>query len=1393
MTAFLADLAPWMPWILAGMGLLALLVLGVIAWLLLGNTVPEGATAPPMDEEEDGGDAPSPWSLEGARAGLTATASGAGAAASSSLRRAGTLLSPILIRNAVRKGYRAIRAYAPRRTIQRSEPWILVLGPEGSGQTELLEGLTLPRVLPELAQEAVGWYVFDQGIVLDVPESLVYTAAGTADDRGWDAFLAALVRVRAERPADGVVLVLPARALFDPTFHGESERAIEGLADQIFERLQRAQSTLGLRFPVHVLIHGIEIVPGFKPFALHIPEGMRHDPFGWSCPYPLESAYQSDWVADAFRDIRERLNLISTEILATRATGDEANAVFRFPERFEGFRERTQLLLDTLFRDTAYHEGFFLRGIHFSARSDIPMVSAGPLAGITPPSLFTTRLFQRKIFPERGLATVFRSGLLDRNRRVRFLQLVAAFLIVFGLPALWVGSMRLKASTAAIEDVLLSLENSIEQMREIRSNPNLSISASGVDDSVFVALAHMSELTRRDFRSLALPDSWIRPLDPLIDNTLRLGIQEVVIPILREALLEWADTLRGQGSQGLGAQTETRSASSGLGAAATGSIAAPLSAYLVQVDSLVQNIGHYNAVATSDELAPFEKLVNWYFEQPLPPGFKGRGSFVRQALAEARDEPIRAEDRPDFNDAVLARSTRLVESVYADLLDRVEALDGALSAITSGQSEFLADDLLRLLDDMAQLERFLDRSGNYWLNTSLELGDEVETILAGLQDQGIFSGSLFALQFRRDFDRIRATRLTELSQLPSFARVIGAFPLSDQGADQEARLAPALEGLASGIRLLGAQRFMSPLSLPATSQPASGDVPQFGALPRWAPQPLEEVIRLLQEARTFETASLELFPAALHGAVRDVIAQASEDRVREAVSAAMIWERSPEPSGRREQERELGIRIQNFDESARSLIRIMELDDGPGGSRGLIPVLAQVMLTEVLDLLLLADRLLEESRPYQADFARWRGTTPAAYAAFGVNSAEELDTYLAQQRELLETLSTRYVSRILAYVSLPPIDQQVRFGASGQSTTALERLARWQGISRALDQFETQEPGNPLGALERLIRFDLQAVDASGCPEHAAASPALISNYFVLTAQRLDRGFRQRCAALARIQIETQYAELQSYFQANLAGRAPFVAPGALSLAPEVDAFSVREWLRRYERLTQSLGPDPSAVLRSLPEDQEAARFLRELGALEPILKRVLGEPDQPETAGLGVRLEFRTSRSLERGADQLVEWAAQVGGETLRLGETPDARTVIWRPGEPVALQFRWASGSTRRPLSTAGGVLLDASRIEFRHTGPWALLRLIAAAALTAESQRSLGLPTGPLEPGTLVFAVPTAGRVGAAGGAPPTGPGELSLLFVRIRLFDPVTGAALEFPRFPVQAPVLRFEQP
>ncbi|HEX8430041.1 MAG TPA: hypothetical protein VF625_02095, partial [Longimicrobium sp.] len=160
--------------------------------------------------------------------------------------------------------------------------------------------------------------------------------------------------------------------------------------------------------------------------------------------------------------------------------------------------------------------------------------------------------------------------------------------------------------------------------------------------------------------------------------------------------------------------------------------------------------------------------------------------------------------------------------------------------------------------------------------------------------------------------------------------------------------------------------------------------------------------------------------------------------------------------------------------------------------------------------------------------------------------------------------------------------------------------------------------------------------------------------------------------------------------------------------------------------------------------------------------------------------------RAREIGADQVADWSMMVGSERLSPRDSA-GEAVPWDPGDPVSLSFRWAAGSPVRPASAGllPGLRVDGSTLGYGAGGRWALFRMIRARAASARL-----LATAPdrvahtLAFPAITLALPQPARATTIGGA---APGE-ALLFVRVEVLHPGTGAPLVLPPFPSAAPAL-----
>ena len=219
------------------------------------------------------------------------------------------------------RGLRLLKRHVSGAGYRAQIPWFLLLGEEAAQKHQLLAGanLDLPLGAPEAGQ-GCAWWLFDRGVVLDIAPDYVLDGSGRGSDDGrFQQLLRLLKRHRPERPIDGIVLALSGPDLARPGERpAERTARAERKATILAGKLRQAQTRLGLRLPVYLLITGCERLPGFHDFFAELPERLKDEMFGWSSPYGVETAYKSEWVDEAVTVVRRDLLAAQLEVFAER-------------------------------------------------------------------------------------------------------------------------------------------------------------------------------------------------------------------------------------------------------------------------------------------------------------------------------------------------------------------------------------------------------------------------------------------------------------------------------------------------------------------------------------------------------------------------------------------------------------------------------------------------------------------------------------------------------------------------------------------------------------------------------------------------------------------------------------------------------------------------------------------------------------------------------------------------------------------------------------------------------------------------------------------------------------------------------------------------------------------
>lgn len=332
-------------------------------------------------------------------------------------------------------------------------PWYLLVGEPGSGKTEAIRhcNVGFPPGLQDQLQGAGGtlnmnWWFTNHAIVLDTAGRLMFEEAPPGQTTEWQEFLKLLRSSRPNCPVNGMLLVIPADSLIR-----DNADAIEKKAGKIAQQLDSIQRSLGVRFPVFVVITKCDLINGFREFFGDLDDPQSQSQIlGWSNPADLDQPFKPEAVEEHLAQVRARMvrrrtlmlqDPVNTENPSGRRI-DQVDALYAFPESIGQIVPRLRRYLEMIFVAGEWSsKPLFLRGIYFTSSMREGSALDSDLAealGVSIESLpegrvwerdrayFLRDLFMTKVFKEKGLVT--RAGNVKKvQQRRRMMVLGAGF------------------------------------------------------------------------------------------------------------------------------------------------------------------------------------------------------------------------------------------------------------------------------------------------------------------------------------------------------------------------------------------------------------------------------------------------------------------------------------------------------------------------------------------------------------------------------------------------------------------------------------------------------------------------------------------------------------------------------------------------------------------------------------------------------------------------------------------------------------------------------------------------------------------------------------------------------------------------------------------------------
>ena len=376
-------------------------------------------------------------------------------------------------------------------------PWYMFIGAPGSGKTTALvnSGLRFPlaETMGKEAVKGVGgtrncdWWFTDEAVLLDTAGRYTTQSSNRdVDSNAWLGFLGLLKKFRPQLPLNGAVITLSVSDLF---IQSAEERA--EYARSVRARIQELYKTLGVRFPLYVMVTKCDLLAGFTEFYNDLGREARAQTWGMTFEYQPQATGQTaaGQFEREFDLLVDRLNQRLFTRMEEERDPQKRSIVFTFPQQFAGLKGLVKGFLDEVFLSSAFAEEAMLRGVYFTSGTQegspfdrvLGNISRNyglerqvmPPAAASGRSYFLTRLLREVMFAESDLGG--RSALIERRRaRMLFAGYATLGVVALLLVAGWsVSFVRNKGLIADVNQSALALDKQVKALPTPLNGPVL--------------------------------------------------------------------------------------------------------------------------------------------------------------------------------------------------------------------------------------------------------------------------------------------------------------------------------------------------------------------------------------------------------------------------------------------------------------------------------------------------------------------------------------------------------------------------------------------------------------------------------------------------------------------------------------------------------------------------------------------------------------------------------------------------------------------------------------------------------------------------------------------------------------------------------------------------------
>ncbi len=343
-------------------------------------------------------------------------------------------------------------------------------------------------------------------------------------------------------------------------------------------------------------------------------------------------------------------------------------------------------------------------------------------------------------------------------------------------------------------------------------------------------------------------------------------------------------------------------------------------------------------------------------------------------------------------------------------------------------------------------------------------------------------------------------------------------------------------------------------------------------------------------------------------------------------------------------------------------------------------------------------QLAEERNFYHVNQSSNWASMHIAESLFSLSDKKEIANYLDSQRNDLFSYSNNYANPLISYL----LD-------TGNIAESRNNARLWYNTLLELQRYNNQQPDNDVSELDRYITESLTAKVWSDCPA-ILSKPQFLSNGGLFSSHlyQVNHSVRSFCQRYVKDTVFKRYLALADRFNRDLKGKFPFAEydpQNTIDLNTDVLDTYFADYKKQWKEpengqplllaLRDYMAKNPYSGLADWVD------FVENIDNFYHFYQQTTLTSDSVEVT---LSLDFETDIKAARGQDQIVEWQFNSG---LNSAIFPNGnRSVNWRPGEPLSLTLRWATGSEFVPLAQYGQPQTTKSlNVIFNSSSDWAL----------------------------------------------------------------------------------------